>query len=85
MSGFIPEVEGFELDLHRPGLPIAITHGTLDPIIGVEFGRAARQRLEAAGNRLLYRESPVGHGIDPRRAPGSARVAAGRDRTGRLT
>jgi phospholipase/carboxylesterase len=65
MSGFIPEVEGFELDLARPGLPIAITHGTLDPIIGIEFGRSARQRLEAAGNRLLYRESPVGHGIDP--------------------
>lgn len=65
MSGFIPEVEGFELDLERPGLPIAITHGTLDPIISVEFARRARQRLEAAGNRLLYRESPVGHGIDP--------------------
>jgi len=65
MSGFIPEVEGFELDFERPGLPIAITHGSLDPIIGVEFGRRARQRLEAAGNRLLYRESPVGHGIDP--------------------
>jgi phospholipase/carboxylesterase len=65
MSGFIPEVEGFELDLERPGLPIAITHGTLDPVISVEFARLARQRLEAAGNRLLYRESPVGHGIDP--------------------
>ena len=65
MSGFIPEVDGFDLDLERPGLPIAITHGTLDPVIPVEFGRSARQQLEAAGNRLLYRESPVGHGIDP--------------------
>jgi phospholipase/carboxylesterase len=65
MSGFIPEVEDFELDLGRPGLPIAVAHGTLDPIIGVEFARQARQRLEAAGNRLLYRESAVGHGIDP--------------------
>jgi phospholipase/carboxylesterase len=65
MSGFIPEVDGFELDLQRPGLPIAITHGTLDPVISVQFARLARQRLEAAGNRLLYRESPVGHGIDP--------------------
>jgi phospholipase/carboxylesterase len=65
MSGFIPEVEGFELDLERPGLPIAITHGILDPVISVQFARAARQRLEAAGNRLLYRESPVGHGVDP--------------------
>jgi len=65
MSGFIPDVEGFELEVSRPGLPIAVAHGTLDPVIGVEFARAARQRLEAAGNRLLYRESPVGHGIDP--------------------
>ena len=69
MSGFIPEVQGFELDLGRPGLPIAVTHGTVDPIISVEFARAARQRLEAAGNRILYRESPVGHGIDPAIVP----------------
>jgi phospholipase/carboxylesterase len=69
MSGFMPEVEGFELDLERAGMPIAITHGTLDPIIGVQFARAARQRLEAAGNRLLYRETPVGHGIDPAVVP----------------
>jgi phospholipase/carboxylesterase len=65
MSGFIPEVEGFELDLARPGLAVAMTHGTFDPVIGVEFGRAARQRLEASGVRPLYRESPIGHGIDP--------------------
>ena len=65
MSGFIPEVDGFDLDLERPGLPIAITHGTLDPVISVEFARSARRRLEGAGNRLLYREAPVGHGIDP--------------------
>lgn len=69
ISGFIPETDGFELDLERPGLPIAIAHGTLDPIIGVQFARAARQRLEAAGNRLLYREAPVAHGIDPRVLP----------------
>ena len=46
MSGFIPEVEGFDLDLERPGLPIAITHGTLDPVIPVEF---ASLRAPAAG------------------------------------
>ena len=58
-------MDGFDIDLERPGLPIAITHGSLDPVISVEFARSARQRLEAAGNRVLYRESPVGHGIDP--------------------
>jgi len=65
ISGFMPEVDGFELDLERPGFPVAIAHGTLDPIIPVDFSRNARRRLEASGVRPLYRESPVGHGIDP--------------------
>jgi phospholipase/carboxylesterase len=67
MSGFIPVVEGFELDLEgRPGLPVAIAHGTHDPVIAVQFGHAARDQLGAAGLDVLYRESPVGHGVDPR-------------------
>jgi phospholipase/carboxylesterase len=66
LSGFLPTVEGFELDLHgREGLDVAIGHGSLDPVIPVEFGRDARRRLEAAGARVLYRESPIFHGIDP--------------------
>lgn len=67
MSGFMPTVEGFELDLERrQGLPAFIGHGSADPVIGVEWGRDARDRLEAAGADVTYRESPVGHGIDPR-------------------
>ena len=66
LSGFIPTVDGFELELDRArGLPVAIAHGTADPVISVEFGRDARERLEAAGADLLYRESPVPHTIDP--------------------
>ena len=65
-SGFLPTVEGFELDLSdRAGLPVAIGHGTHDPIIGVEWGRDARERLEEAGAEVLYRESPMPHAIDP--------------------
>jgi phospholipase/carboxylesterase len=67
LSGFIPTVEGFELDLPaREGLPVAIGHGELDPVIPVEFGREARDRLTAAGADVTYRESPTGHSIDPR-------------------
>ncbi len=63
-SGFIPEVEGLELDLEsRAGLPVSITHGTLDPMIGVELGQSARERLGAAGLDVRYREEPVGHTI----------------------
>lgn len=95
LSGFIPTVEGFKLDLEsRRGLPVAIAHGTQDPVIGVEFARDARARLEAAGLEVLYRESPVPHTIDPRvlgelrgwlggaigRAPAAAPSAGGEDR-----
>jgi phospholipase/carboxylesterase len=66
LSGFIPEVESFELDLSKAaGLPVAIGHGTHDPVISVEFGRAARDRLVEAGADVLYRESPMPHTIDP--------------------
>jgi phospholipase/carboxylesterase len=66
LSGFIPEVEGFELDLaSAEGLPVAIGHGTHDPVISVEFGRDARDRLAAAGALVTYRESPMPHTIDP--------------------
>jgi phospholipase/carboxylesterase len=67
LSGFLPTVEGFELDLsERTGLPVAIGHGTNDPIIDVAFAREARDRLEAAGARVTYREFPITHTIDPR-------------------
>jgi phospholipase/carboxylesterase len=67
LSGFIPTVAGFETDLaSRAGLPVAIGHGTRDPIISVEFAHDARDRLEAAGADVTYHESPIGHTIDPR-------------------
>jgi phospholipase/carboxylesterase len=65
LSGFIPSVNGFELDLTEIP-PVAIGHGTFDPVISVEFGRRARQLLEEAGASVLYREYPLSHAIDPR-------------------
>ena len=65
LSGFIPTVEGFELDLSPPLPPAAIGHGTYDPIISVEWGRRAKQLLEEAGADVLYRESPMPHSVDP--------------------
>jgi phospholipase/carboxylesterase len=63
-SGFIPTVEGFELDLGDIP-PVAIGHGIYDPIISVEFGRGARELLAEAGASVLYREYPFPHAIDP--------------------
>ena len=66
LSGFIPTVPGFELELgSRKDLPVAIGHGAFDPVIGVEWGRRAKATLEAAGLQPLYRESPLPHAVDP--------------------
>jgi len=65
LSSFMPTVPGLELDLAPPLPPVAIGHGTYDDVIGVEWGRQARDRLTEAGADLLYRETPMGHSIDP--------------------
>jgi phospholipase/carboxylesterase len=69
LSGFVPTVEGFELDLSPPLPPVAIGHGTYDRVISVDFSRRAKQLLEDAGADVLYRESPMEHGVDPRFLP----------------
>jgi phospholipase/carboxylesterase len=70
MSGFIPTVEGWHLrEDGLQGYPVAIAHGSMDPVISVEFAHEARERLEAAGADVLYRESAMAHTIDPRVVP----------------
>jgi phospholipase/carboxylesterase len=67
LSGFIPTVDGWEADLEsRKGMPVAIGHGTMDPVIPIEFAHEARDRLTAAGLDVTYHESPIPHTIDPR-------------------
>jgi phospholipase/carboxylesterase len=65
MSGFMPAVPDYPLDLAQPLPPVAIAHGVHDGVIGVEWGRQARERLEQAGADVLYHEAPVDHTIDP--------------------
>ncbi|MGZ8647378.1 MAG: alpha/beta hydrolase, partial [Solirubrobacteraceae bacterium] len=66
LSGFMPSADPWELNLSPPLPPVAIGHGTSDPVISVEWSRRARERLEAAGGTVVYRESPLPHTIDPR-------------------
>lgn len=70
LSGFMPVVAELELDLGElGGFPVAIAHGSLDPVISVEWSRAARDALSAAGADVTYREAPLPHTIDPRILP----------------
>ncbi|MGZ8708439.1 MAG: alpha/beta hydrolase [Gaiellaceae bacterium] len=77
LSGFMPEVEVLELDLSGlDGFPVALAHGSLDPVIAVDWSRAARDALEAAGASVTYREAPLPHTIDPQVFPDLRRFVA---------
>jgi phospholipase/carboxylesterase len=65
-SGFVPTVEGWEPSpADRAGTPVFISHGRRDPVIGIEFAERARQLLGDGGLDVTYRESDLGHQIDP--------------------
>jgi phospholipase/carboxylesterase len=66
-SGFVPIVEDWQPSLEdRRDTVVFIAHGRNDPIMEVGFARRARELLEAGGLEVAYRESEVGHQIDPR-------------------
>jgi len=66
LSGFLPRVEGYPLEPTRlAGLPVAIAHGSLDPVIPARFGAEAAEVLTAAGADVLRLETPVPHMVDP--------------------
>jgi phospholipase/carboxylesterase len=65
-SGFIPIVEDWQPSLEdRRDTAAFVAHGRHDPVIEVGFARLAREQLEAGGLEVTYRESDVGHQIDP--------------------
>jgi phospholipase/carboxylesterase len=66
LSGFLPRVPGYPLDPARlAGAPVAVAHGTLDPVIPSRFGAEAAETLAAAGADVLRLESDVPHMVDP--------------------
>lgn len=78
-SGFVPVVEGWEPELEdRRETRAFVAHGRADPVIEVGFGHRARDLLVAGGLEVEYRESGVGHQIDPSQL---ADAAAWLDRT----
>ncbi len=70
LSGFLPNVEGWELDLAgHARTPVCIAHGRHDQVIGVDFGRRANAHLTSSGYKVEYHESDGMHSIDPALIP----------------
>jgi phospholipase/carboxylesterase len=65
-SGFVPTVDGWEPALaDRADTRAFVSHGRNDPVIGIEFAERARELLSEGGLDVTYRESGLGHQIDP--------------------
>ncbi|HET7445140.1 MAG TPA: phospholipase [Solirubrobacterales bacterium] len=65
-SGFVPSVDDWQPSFgDRQSTRVFISHGSNDPVISVEFAHRARELVSAAGLPLEYRESELGHQIDP--------------------
>jgi phospholipase/carboxylesterase len=64
LSGFQPSLDNLAVDPDAVrGKPFFVAHGTLDPMLPVEKGRAIRETLERLGVDLTYREYDMGHQI----------------------
>jgi len=76
-SGFVPTVDGWRPELAgREQLRAFIAHGRNDPVMDVEFARAARRLLEGGGLDVSYHESSAAHHIDPAHVPAAVEWVA---------
>jgi phospholipase/carboxylesterase len=65
-SGFVPTAEAWSPSFgDRLGTRAFISHGSRDPVIGIEFAERARRLLEEGGLAVSYNESELGHQIEP--------------------
>jgi phospholipase/carboxylesterase len=65
-SGFVPTVDDWQPSLaDRQETRAFVAHGRRDPIMDIELARRARDLLERGGLDVEYRETDLGHQIDP--------------------
>jgi phospholipase/carboxylesterase len=70
LSGVVPTDEGWRPErAGRAGLPVLIHHGRADPVIDVDFGRAAAALLDQRDLDVDYIETDAGHWVPPELAP----------------
>ena len=67
LSGYLNEkvlAESFQ-NKAISNLKFFISHGSVDQVIPVDWGRKAKPFLENLGLEVTYKEYPVGHGVAP--------------------
>lgn len=61
MSGYLPACVPVTGEGANRGTPIFLAHGTDDPVVSIDLGRASRDALVLAGHRVEWHEYPIDH------------------------
>lgn len=66
LSCYIPLVNTLAEERHSAnhGLPIFMAHGSFDPVIPIQYGRASKQHLTELGYSIESHEYPLGHEVN---------------------
>jgi phospholipase/carboxylesterase len=59
----LPDQLAAEASAANRDIPIFMAHGTMDPMIRVEWGEASRRALESAGYRVEWHTYPMPHSV----------------------
>jgi phospholipase/carboxylesterase len=65
LSTYLAVSDGIEDAKSRRDLPIFMAHGSLDPVLRMEWGRASADELVATGYTVDWREYPMAHAVCP--------------------
>ncbi len=65
LSTYFATAETIELAEANRELPIAIHHGSFDPVVPEMLGKAASQRLQGLGYAVDYKSYPMAHAVCP--------------------
>jgi phospholipase/carboxylesterase len=71
MSGYFNSkiaIEGFDknnFSIEGSKLKIFSSHGSVDQVVPVAWGRKAQPELSQLGIDIVYKEYPIGHGVSP--------------------
>ena len=66
LSSWLPDpvLNGLQPDEARAALPTLVIHGTTDPMVAIDNGRASLERLQGLGMQPAWGEYAMGHEIN---------------------
>lgn len=65
LSTYFATADSIELAEANRGLPIEVHHGSFDPVVPEELGRAGFEKVRSLGYPANYRRYPMAHAVCP--------------------